>query len=333
MFYNLENLYDTVKDSNTDDGEFTPEGEKRWTKERYNIKLANLSEVVEAVAKSGGSFGGFIGKEYPAIIGVSEVEHIGVMQDLAAQPRMAPAHYKCVHYESNDARGVDVGAFYRPDVFELMGSEPVKLVLRSGREYIGRDILAMWGLLDGELYAFYICHWLSRRAGVDASAGFRRAGADTVRDHAEEMKKKFPGIRIVIMGDMNDNPTDDSLAILLKARRDPSEVGKGEYYNPFWRLYDQGYGSSKHFNRWVMYDNILVSRNLCHSVERAEVFSRRFMMHKGNPKRCYCGNNFCSGYSDHLPVVVNIKTNNKENNSKKWFPSKVTTIMGLQKKF
>jgi len=303
MFYNLENLYDTVKDPNTDDGEFTPTGEKRWTLERYHIKLANLSEVVEAVAKS---VTNFWGKEYPVIIGVSEVENMTVMQDLASQPKMLPAHYKCIHYESSDARGVDVGAFYRPDVFHLMGSEPVKLVLRSGREYIGRDILAMWGEMDGEMYVFYICHWLSRRTGVDTSAGFRRAGADTVRDHAVEMKKRFNGIKIVIMGDMNDNPTDDSLAILLKARRDISEVQKGEYYNPFWRIYDRGEGSSRHYNRWVMYDNIIVSRNLCHSVERAEVFRRHFMMYKGSPKRCYCGNTFSSGYSDHLPVLITL---------------------------
>lgn len=308
MFYNLENLYDTVKDPGRDDAEFTPAGEKRWTPERYRTKLHNLSEVVEAVAKSGGSL---LGREFPAVIGVSEVENIRVMRDLASQPKMAPARYECVHYESNDARGVDVGAFYRPDIFELMGSEPVKLVLRSGREYIGRDILAMWGRLDGEMYAFYICHWLSRRAGVDASAGFRRAGADTVRDHAAALSERFSGIRIVIMGDMNDNPTDDSLAMLLKARREISQVGKGEYYNPFWKLYDEGQGSSRHYNRWVMYDNIIISRNLCRHLESAEVFRRRFMLQKGNPKRCYNGNAFQSGYSDHLPIVIRLRETKK----------------------
>lgn len=304
MFYNLENLYDTVKDPTRDDGEFTPTGEKRWTADRYRTKLGNLARVVEAVARDGGPL---LGKEYPAVIGVSEVENIGVMRDLASQPKMAPARYKCLLYESKDARGVDVGAFYRPDVFQLMGSEPVKLVLRSGREYIGRDILAMWGRLDGKMYAFYVCHWLSRRAGVDASAGFRRAGAETVRDHAAALSKRFEGIRVVIMGDMNDNPSDDSLAILLKARRDISLVAEGEYYNPFWKLYDKGLGSSLHYNRRVMYDNIIVSRNLCSQVSSAAVFSRKFMLVNGAPKRCYEGKRFHSGYSDHLPVIIKIK--------------------------
>ena len=128
MFYNLENLYDTADDPETNDDEFTPSGEKRWTIDRYYTKLDNLSEVVGAVASAQGGF--------PVVIGVSEVENMRVMRDLAARKRMQGAHYKCLHYESNDARGVDVGAFYRPDKFTLLGSEPVKLVLRSGREYI-----------------------------------------------------------------------------------------------------------------------------------------------------------------------------------------------------
>ena len=319
MFYNLENLYDTVSDPNTDDDDFTPVGEKRWTPERYRIKLDNLSEVVSAVASAGGGF--------PVVIGVSEVENLRVMRDLAARPRMAGGHYKCLHYESNDARGVDVGAFYRPDKFALLGSEPVKLVLRSGRPYVGRDILAMWGLLDGEMMAVYVCHFLSRRAGISASEGFRRAGAETVRDHAAALARRYPGLKVVIMGDMNDNPDDEALSVLLPARRNLYSVRPGEYFNPFWQLHDEGVGSSLFGSRWTMYDNIIVSHSLLdqtpaghggtppHGLHLArtdarhfgEVFRRNFMMQKGKPKRCYNGNRFQSGYSDHLPVLIRLR--------------------------
>ena len=157
---------------------------------------------------------------------------------------MSGAHYKCVHFDSNDPRGVEVGLFYRPDKFTLMGCEPVKLVLRSGREYIGRDILAAWGEIEGEMFAFYVCHFLSRRAGVSSSAGFRRAGAETARDHAAQLRAQYPDIKVVIMGDMNDSPSDESLSVLLHAHKTIFNVPAGEYFNPFWALMEEGKGTS-----------------------------------------------------------------------------------------
>jgi len=290
MFYNLENLYDTVNDPRTNDEEFTPVGDKRWTDEKYNLKLSNLSDVFAAVAKDFGRF--------PALVGVSEVENIKVMKDLAAQRRLIPAGYKALHYESCDARGVDVGLFYNPSKFELEGSEPVKLVLRSGRDYIGRDILAAWGRLCGEMFCIYVCHFLSRRTGVNASQGFRKAGAETVRDHAVEMRKKYPGIKVIIMGDMNDCPSDVSLSQLLKARKSVFNIPEGEYFNPFWELEDEGKGTSLHNHKWMLYDNIIASANLvpggnarglrlCRVEGRhwGTIFSRKFMLSHGVPKR------------------------------------------------
>lgn len=313
MFYNLENLYDTIKDPDKQDTEFTPVGSKRWDDIKYRIKLRNLSEVFNSVAKAYGSF--------PVVVGMSEVENKKVLEDLADQKMMSGASYKAIHYESGDLRGVDVGMFYRPDKFKLIGSEPVKLVLRSGREYTGRDILCAWGELDGEMFCFYICHFLSRRAGVDSSAGFRRAGAETVREHAVRMADRYPGIKIVVMGDMNDEPYNESLAIKLKARRNIHNVGEDDYFNPFWLLCDEHKGTSMHNHRWCLYDNIIVSRNLLengqekrHSLKLSkidkthygEIFCRKFMISKGRPKRCFEGDTFVSGYSDHLPVIIKL---------------------------
>ncbi len=310
MFYNLENLYDTIDDPKTDDDDFTPSGIKRWTTLKYHKKLENLSEVFSAVSSLPGGF--------PSVVGVSEVENDTVLRDLVGKKRMSGAHYKFIHYESNDARGVDVGMLYRPDKFKLIGSEPLKLVLRSGREYIGRDILAAWGLLEGELFGFYVCHFLSRRKGVDVSMGFRRAGAETARDHAVTLCEQYPGMKIVIMGDMNDCPSDESLSQLLKARRTIESVGEGEYFNPFWALMEEGRGTSLHNHRWKLYDNIIVSKNLLGEPEGelkivksdkrhyGEIFSRNFMLQRGKPKRSYMGNTFQNGYSDHLPVIIRL---------------------------
>ena len=312
MFYNLENLYDTVDDSGRYDDPFTPIGDRRWTRDKYLRKLSNLSEIFSSVASSHGGF--------PVVAGVSEVENLRVMQDLVSQRRMSGAHYKCVHFDSNDPRGVEVGLFYRPDKFTLMGCEPVKLVLRSGREYIGRDILAAWGEIEGEMFAFYVCHFLSRRAGVSSSAGFRRAGAETARDHAAQLRSQYPDIKVVIMGDMNDSPSDESLSVLLRAHKTIFNVPAGEYFNPFWMLAEEGRGTSIHNHRWVLYDNIIVSHNLLPSWEKlkglrivridknhyGEIFRRNFMMKKGAPRRSYYGNTFDNGYSDHLPVLIKL---------------------------
>ena len=258
---------------------------------------------------------------FPVVAGVSEVENLKVLQDLVSQKRMSGAHYKCVHFESNDARGVEVGLLYRPDKFTLMGCEPLKLVLRSGREYIGRDILAAWGSIEGEMFAFYVCHFLSRRGGVASSEGFRRAGAETARDHAAALRKDYPDIKVVILGDMNDSPSDESLAVLLKARKSLFNVQEGEYFNPFWKLAEEGKGTSIHNHRWVLYDNIIVSHNMlptwpglkgfriCRIDSKnhyGEIFRRNFMLKKGTPRRSYYGNTFDNGYSDHLPVLIKI---------------------------
>ncbi len=315
MFYNLENLYDTVDDPKTADDEYTPQGGKRWTCERYQQKLSNLSDVFAAVSSAHNGF--------PVVVGVSEVENLGVLQDLASQKRLSRAHYECIHFESNDARGVDVGMLYRPDKFTLMGCEPVKLVLRSGREYVGRDILAAWGEIEGEMFAFYVCHFLSRRAGVAASAGFRRAGAETARDHAAALRKRFPDIKVMVMGDMNDTPSDESMALLLKAGKSPFNVPEGAYYNPFWRLAEEGEGTSLHNHHWTLYDQVVVSHNLLPAWQPevrgfrlvrfdekghyGEIFRRNFMLHKGMPHRSYYGDSFSGGYSDHLPVLVKIE--------------------------
>ncbi len=312
MFYNLENLYDTVDDPKTNDDEYTPTGAKRWTMDKYRKKLSNLSDVFSAIATDKGRF--------PAVVGVSEVENDSCLRDLCNQQLMRRAGYRFIHYDSGDERGVDVALLYRPDVFLLQGSKHITLKLRSGRQFLGRDILVVWGLLHDTPYCFYVCHLPSRRAGVDASQGFRRAGAETVRDDAVEMRRLHPGIKVVVMGDMNDNPDDESLRVLLGAGREISDALQGGWYNPFWHLYDQGKGSSRHRGRWMMFDNIIVDGSVCSGARNqmllstigkhhGEVFCRPFMMLKsGEPKRSYVGDNFKNGYSDHLPILIKLES-------------------------
>lgn len=118
VFYNLENFFDTINDPEVNDDEFTPEGPKKWNSVKYAKKLGNTEKVLFDIAG--------IDKDYPIVIGVSEVENRSVLEDIIATPKMAPGNYRISHYDSPEARGVDVAFMYRPDVFKLEGSAPIR---------------------------------------------------------------------------------------------------------------------------------------------------------------------------------------------------------------
>lgn len=136
VFYNFENLFDTIRNPEIYDEEFTPEGPKRWNSTKYNKKINNLSRVLFDIAA--------MDKDYPVVIGCSEIENRNVMEDVASTPKLAPAQYRIVHYDSPDARGVDVGFFYRSDVFKLEGSAPIRFTMEDMPDFRTRDIVTMW---------------------------------------------------------------------------------------------------------------------------------------------------------------------------------------------
>ncbi|MCI2081792.1 MAG: endonuclease/exonuclease/phosphatase family protein [Bacteroidales bacterium] len=313
MFYNLENLYDCKDDPKTNDDDFTPDGKMKWTTPKYYRKLSNIAEVISQVRNEFGQF--------PALVGVSEIENDKVLADLISQNGIRRAGYRFKHYESGDERGVDVGLLYDPSRFKMEGSDHIKLRLRNHREFLGRDILVVWGMLEGERFIFYVCHWPSRRGDVAKHIGFRRAGAETVRDHSKELQAEIGPAKVVVMGDMNDEPGDDSLKLLLGACEDMNEVREGGFYNPFFRPWKFGYGSSLYRGKWKMFDNIIVNDAIVRAPESelgismigghhsyGMVYSRRFLLHKnGTPKRSFDGVHFNqNGFSDHLPVLIRL---------------------------
>lgn len=141
VFYNFENLFDTIRNPEIYDEEFTPEGPKKWNTPKYTKKINNLSRVLFDIAA--------INKDYPVVIGVSEIENRNVMEDVIATPKLAPANYRIVHYDSPDARGVDVAFYYRPDVFKLEGSAPIPFTMESLPNFRTRDVVTMWGRSTG----------------------------------------------------------------------------------------------------------------------------------------------------------------------------------------
>ena len=156
VFYNLEIFFDTINDPEVLDDEFTPDGPKKWNTAKYNKKLNNTERVLFDIAA--------IDKNYPIVIGVSEVETRGVLEDIVATPKLAPANYRIAHFDSPEARGVDVAFLYRPDVFKIEGQYPVKTVIPSLPHFKTRDNLTMWGTIADAPFFFIVAH-VHRSAG------------------------------------------------------------------------------------------------------------------------------------------------------------------------
>ena len=173
VFYNFENLFDTIRNPEIYDEEFTPEGPKKWNTPKYTKKINNLSRVLFDIAA--------IDRNYPAVIGVSEIENRSILEDIASTRKLLPARYAICHYDSPDLRGVDVAFLYRPDVFKLEGSADIPVRIASLPNWRTRGIVTMWGTIDDEPFLFMVAHWPSRLGGQAASAFKRNAAAEEVR--------------------------------------------------------------------------------------------------------------------------------------------------------
>ncbi len=316
VFYNLENFFDTINDPETHDDEFTPEGPKKWTETKYRKKLSNIERVLFDIAA--------IDKEYPAVIGVSEVENRSVLEDIVSTPKMLPGNYRIVHYDSPAPRGVDVAFLYRPDVFKLEGSEAIRTEIPGLPNFRTRDIVTMWGTIEQEPFYFMVAHWPSRLGGKDASAPRREAVGAQMRRIADSVLAVNPATKIVAMGDFNDDPTDSSILEALGAKAKLKELQEGDFFNPYYAMLRAGMGTLAYGDAWNIFDNIVVTENLTDSGQQGlkllrspdskfygNIFRQNYMIqksgqYKGYPLRTFVGNAFQGGYSDHFPVFIYI---------------------------
>lgn len=306
-FYNLENLFDTINNSKILGEEFTPAGPIKWNTQKYNSKLKNMSYAISQ-----------IGLDYSptgvAIIGVSEIENRTVLEDLIKQPDLVKRGYEIVHYDSPDLRGVDVGLLYDPSKFVVTNSKSYRLHT-TDTAFLTRDQLMVSGYLMGEKVHVIVNHWPSRSGGELRSQPKRNAAAGLTRSIADSLFKVDPKARIIIMGDLNDDPFNESCAKILGAKKEIMEVKEGELYNTLWKTLDMGVGSLAYNDQWNLFDQIIVSNELANGnrsklkLWKAEVFNRSFLIQqegrfKGSPLRTQAGGVWLNGYSDHFPTLI-----------------------------
>lgn len=303
-FYNLENLFDTIDDPDTNDDDFTPEGEKKWTPRRYKKKIKRLAKVITT-----------IGEDYaehpPVILGIAEVENYQVVSDLINSNSLKQYNYGIVHYDSPDERGIEVSLLYRKKYFELLDSEPysIQFELENGKIDYTRDILKVKGKLNGEIMYFLVNHWPSRRSGTEESEFKRIKKAELAREIIEDIQKENPNAKIIIMGDFNDNPTNKSIKQVLVT---------SDFYNPMESIFDKGDGTGNHRGNWYLFDQIIFSKNFydqgIHTYLNANIYEKHFLRdkfgkYKENPYSTYNGKWYKGGMSDHFPVYITLKQN------------------------
>ncbi|MCL2028222.1 MAG: endonuclease/exonuclease/phosphatase family protein [Bacteroidales bacterium] len=314
MFYNVENLYDTEKDPVNFDEEFTPQGAYKWDDKKYWVKIDRLTEVFQKIGETTGGF--------PILIGLCEVENRSVLQDLTNSPRVATAKYQIVHYDSPDARGVDVAFLYRNDVIEYVSSKPLRVTNPDDERWRTRDILWFTGKIDGETFHFFANHWPSRRGGERASAPRRELAASVLRHVIDSLQNVDASAKFVVMGDFNDDPNNRSVERVLRAKGTTRNMQTGDLFNPMHAMWRAGLGTLAYNDGWNLFDMILVCQNLIngdkdrfqlHSPPRSKyqafIFNKPFLMqqegrYKGYPWRMYVGSTYHGGYSDHFPVYI-----------------------------
>ncbi|REJ83020.1 MAG: hypothetical protein DWQ44_02590 [Bacteroidetes bacterium] len=309
-FYNVENLFDTIDDPLISDEEFLPGGTKRYTSEVYHDKLYRLSEVISQIGTDKSPDG-------PAILGLAEVENRAVIVDLANTEKLRGRNYQIVHYDSPDSRGIDVAMIYNPKYFVPTYSEAlfVPLFDADSTPRKTRDVLYVAGKLVNETIHVFVNHWPSRRGGEEASAPGRAAAARVCKHKIDSITAINPDAKIVVMGDLNDDPVSPSVAVVLGSKGDKAQVGKGGLYNPWVVPYRNGTGTLAYNDSWNLFDQIIISSGWLDKNQdgyffaESYIFSKPWMTqtsgrYKGYPKRTYDFDKYMSGYSDHFPTYL-----------------------------
>ncbi len=304
-FYNLENFFDTYNDPDTLDDDFTPKGIMHWIKKRYFNKTYKIAKTI-------GKIGYHETGEPPALIGLAEVENNKVLKDLIHNKHLKKYHYHFIHFESNDIRGMDVALLYRPEKFQILEAipYPVNLYNDEGKVYQTRDILYCKGRFCSQNFHFFINHWPSRREGDMESDQKRKLAAMRLSEQINYIQYEEDNPHIILMGDFNTNPNDPYIQ---------SEILSLGFFNPALDFMHKKIGSTYHHHRWLMFDQILFSRNMtgkdkdCKFLD-FKIYEPRYLSiwkgkFKGFPFRTYQGKKYQNGFSDHFPVYALLKNN------------------------
>lgn len=308
MFYNTENLFDTIDDPIKVDEEFTPKSELLYTSLRYNSKLQHIADVINGVDSL---------QSAPALVGLCEVENRAVLEDL--NDRLSHRSYSIIHSESDDERGIDNALFYDTTALQLVATGQRSIDLGEDERPTRPILFAVFkDVITGKIIVAMVNHWPSRFGGQQESDWKRIRASQTLSMLKRDLSQRYSSAAYIAMGDFNDTPSDVSVNSLEKCAvpLDPCLV------NLFADLAEKGNGTHAYKNEWSMLDQMLVSRNVINtesgfhaSAANAQIFSMEKMLYVSTsdnmsyPSRTYSGKKYFGGYSDHLPILLTLYRN------------------------
>lgn len=290
MFWNLENFFDW-KDQGTgeSDCEFSSRGSRSWTKSRFYSKCNAIAKSVFWVSDKC--------DRMPDVLGVCEVENIGVLKRLLSSTLLRKYDYDIVHFDSKDRRGIDVALLYRKSSFQLL-STSLKTPEYNGGKMSTRDMLhaQMRCIFSGDTLDFIVCHHPSKYGGADLSKGRRYSAMESLVELCDSVGSD----KQIVMGDFNDIPSAEQF-----------EKVSDILINKAQELSDQGKGTIRYKGKWDMIDMFMVSQTLDSSsvmdiayVPFLTVYDKSYPGEK--PLRTYSGPKYLGGVSDHCPIILKI---------------------------
>lgn len=314
MFYNVENLFDPFHDTLKNDYAFVAGGEMGWTWKKFEKKINNISKVIINAG----------GWQPPEIIGFSEIENRNVLIHLIKRTPLERFGYNIIHEESPDERGIDVGLIYLRSKFQQLHTKSIPVKLNDSLLKT-RSILYVKGLIKNsgvshtqDTLHLFINHWPSRTGGISSTMHRRKAAAISLKNVTDSLTRVQPNAQIILMGDFNDEPTDESLSYDFGACTTQKDKSSCNFFNLMTKYVGQyDMGTNKFREQWGVIDQFIVARPLVQienriQVEKAEILSFPFLLkidekYSGTiPFRTYSGMKYIGGYSDHLPILLTL---------------------------
>lgn len=305
-FWNVENLFDTQNDTVKNDDDFTPQGSYRWSHRRYWTKLRHVYQTIVAMGME---------SEPPAIIGLAEVENDKVLNDLCRGTQLRRLGYKYIHYESPDLRGIDNALLYRSDRFRPLSSKAIS-VSDSSKGYFTRDILFVEGVTNSDDTIILLVNHFPSKRNSNADR-LRMAQAEILRHIMDTLQAAHKTAAVIAIGDFNASPDEPEIAIGLM---------KDSRFVNLMSCIEPGRGSYKYQDLWTCLDQIIVSRNVTEpdgicplqtATQCGQIFDKDFLLLKDDKYmgykvfRTYLGIRYLGGYSDHLPVYIDLRNRYK----------------------
>lgn len=299
-FYNVENLFDTIDDPHTRDNDFLPISKLKWNSERYTTKLLRLGEIIQAIDQ----------QSTLACMGLAEVENKQVLADLLK----AHSSFKSIHFNSSDTRGIDVCLLYNERLFKPLTSYLCKFKKDEDPKLFMREVLLVKGVLAKDTIYLLVNHWPSRREGKEKTDNKRIAAAMLTQEIIDSIYTSRPSAKLILMGDFNDEPTDESMSVMLQIQSAKNKISS-ELINPFLKLKQEGRGTCRYKREWLLFDQILISNAFINKKGSQSIqpiiFNPDWLFYKkdinSGPFRTYMGNTYYGGYSDHFPVYIEFK--------------------------